>query len=464
MKLKHPNNSIHTQLIIIMSNSINPNNDFSTLQLPKIISHNPHHDPLLSITQEKQNFNNLTKNNDNIQEHLVLHFDINETILIGDGAGGDTVDESLNKIIAKSAFVQIPTDYTIDQPMKDIVPTHWWDGTPIVQTQSVVTGDASQFHIPPLYTGWEWPKGTCPYYRTSFKYKAKTFTNSNVDGAIYRPLYEYLKQKISNLSTKCQTMSSSSSSSSLPKTHPFYRMLPSFFSTLVQLQKEQKEYTLCLRTMGSDLEDIASALTDFANGKHPLYPNFQEPNLVLSGNQLYKGRWRDVKNDNDAQTNDDSYDSFVFDLFPYKCNKDNDNDNNDNSIDTKIASGDDAVLNIIQSLSACGIQDDYHHWNKHNYAPWAGKPLWINSHHANNQQQKKYHLFFDDNIHNDENDSIVAVREFVGGKWISLSGAQTIQQQGAHLFRVPTVEAILNDDWFHQQISKVEKKKEKHVK
>ena len=40
------------------------------------------------------------------QPHLFLHFDINETILIGDPAGGDTVTECLNKIIAKSAFVR----------------------------------------------------------------------------------------------------------------------------------------------------------------------------------------------------------------------------------------------------------------------------------------------------------------------------------------------------------------------
>ena len=29
---------------------------------------------------------------------LVLHFDINETILIGDDAGGDTVEDCLNKV------------------------------------------------------------------------------------------------------------------------------------------------------------------------------------------------------------------------------------------------------------------------------------------------------------------------------------------------------------------------------
>ena len=38
--------------------------------------------------------------------HLLLHFDLNETILLGDDAGGDTYEQCIHKIIAKSAFVQ----------------------------------------------------------------------------------------------------------------------------------------------------------------------------------------------------------------------------------------------------------------------------------------------------------------------------------------------------------------------
>jgi hypothetical protein len=37
---------------------------------------------------------------------LCLHFDINETILLGDPAGGDSYEDSLNKILAKVAFVK----------------------------------------------------------------------------------------------------------------------------------------------------------------------------------------------------------------------------------------------------------------------------------------------------------------------------------------------------------------------
>ena len=37
---------------------------------------------------------------------LTLHFDVNETVMVGDPAGGDTYEQSLNKILAKSAFVR----------------------------------------------------------------------------------------------------------------------------------------------------------------------------------------------------------------------------------------------------------------------------------------------------------------------------------------------------------------------
>ena len=491
-------------MVLFKSNSNNDNINTCASQLPKIISNYPHDDDP-NVKDESIHVANVIPNNDE-RKRLVLHYDINETILIGDEAGGDTLEESLNKIIAKIAFVQIPSDFPSDKPTQDIVPTHWWDGTPLSSTASTLDAQEDQEdqlpessdrqssdsssctgtrtrattpHIPPLYTGWNWPKGTCPYYRTSYKRKAKIFTEPHGDGTIYRPLYELLKQKISILSSSSSSNSCDITSLfSSHKPHPFFGMVPSFFSTLVKLQEEKREYTLCLRTMGSDLDDIVSALNDFANGKHPLFPNFQEPKLILHKDEIYKGRWRKV-NDNCTPTrtptrtctsnsinsassesnieNCDSYESFVFDLFPSKC----ENPDDDGKLTDPIASGDDAVLNVIETSSVCGIQDDYNHWNNYKYAPWAGKPLWINSLHNNiNKQQNRYtyHVFFDDNIHNDENDSIVAVRDFVDGKWVSLSGAQTIQQQGVHLFRVPTVEAILDDNWFHRQISKVEAK------
>ena len=40
-----------------------------------------------------------------LEPKLVLHFDVNETLMVGDPAGGDSFGESLNKVICKSAFL-----------------------------------------------------------------------------------------------------------------------------------------------------------------------------------------------------------------------------------------------------------------------------------------------------------------------------------------------------------------------
>jgi len=398
----------------------------------------------VSITKSKSNDNSNSDHNTiqrrKNQKRLVLHFDINETILIGDDAGGDTVEECLNKIIAKVAFVQLPKRNDKSVETKDIVPICWWDGTPII-----AEGEQRCEMIPPLYTGWEWPKDTCPYYRTAYKKRAKYFTMPTEHGEIYRPLYDHLKERILNYTLKFSK--SRQSETYHESSHPFNRMIPSFFHTLVKLKEEGRDYTLVLRTFGSDLEDIALALSDFANGKHPLFPNFREPKLVLTANNLFKGRWREnnmsEKSATDEHLSVSNRTSSVFDLLPW------------NSHSTKaIASGDDEVLHIIERSSVIGVQDDYNHWDENDNAPWAGKPVWI---HNDAIPTLQHHIFFDDNIHNDTNDSIVAVRAVMNGmNWLSLTGSQTIDQQGKYLFRVPTVEALLNNLWFYEKILNAE--------
>ena len=38
---------------------------------------------------------------------LILHFDINQTLILEDKAGGDSFEDALNLIVCKSAFVRI---------------------------------------------------------------------------------------------------------------------------------------------------------------------------------------------------------------------------------------------------------------------------------------------------------------------------------------------------------------------
>ena len=61
----------------------------SGIIIPELFSH----PPTTAFTAEE-----LEKHISNSEHKLVLHFDINETILVGDDAGGDSVDDCFNKV------------------------------------------------------------------------------------------------------------------------------------------------------------------------------------------------------------------------------------------------------------------------------------------------------------------------------------------------------------------------------
>jgi len=206
--------------------------------------------------------------------HMVAHFDVNETIWVGDDAGGDTRAECFHKMIAKNAFVRRrridddggssvsgdvsggrsstrdDDDDSWKQRLHEMKPTHWWDGTPITDGDDDDDDDDGDDVIDdgggggsgddacdggrrrrpplprrvPLYVGWDWPDRCCPYYRTSYKSKSKAFCrcdssgdSGNGDGATaYRDIYERL---VSAMPTWKTMMASSLSPSPLPDAH-----------------------------------------------------------------------------------------------------------------------------------------------------------------------------------------------------------------------------------------------------
>jgi hypothetical protein len=387
--------------------------------------------------------------------HLVLHFDINETILVGDEAGGDTREDCLNKMICKSAFVLMNDGQEMDgddkQPSmsrralahtKKLSPSRWWNGSQIKGGE----GDTSGESPPPLYTGWEWPPNACPYYRTTFKKRAKSFTLN--DGAAYRPLYHELEKRIAFLPDDVRAPDGHE------YPHALHHMLPAFFHTLYELKQSGRSFGLVLRTFGSDLPDIAEALNVFARGEHPLYKDFRDESLILTRERMFRGRWR--------EKNGDSED------IEYQLLRWSDNDEEATSFnDGVVASGDAELLNILEHCTVAGVQDHYSYWDENNNAPWAGKPIWTHRRPSASASGKNsrncHHIFFDDNIHNDGTDSIAAVRvEDEEGTYKSLSGEKILEIQGLHLIKVPTVAPVLEKDWFLHRIREAEERLDKN--
>jgi hypothetical protein len=130
---------------------------------------------------------------------LILHFDVNETIMVGDPAGGDTFEESLNKCICKNAFIKLKdgVNYSSVNPANGGDQERWsnytWhDGSPL--DPKFRTGTHSI--PPPLITSFDAGDASniCVYKTPEFKSLfAKSFTEGDSPGVIYRDLYEKIE-------------------------------------------------------------------------------------------------------------------------------------------------------------------------------------------------------------------------------------------------------------------------------
>jgi len=268
-------------------------------------------------------------------------------------------------------------------------------------------------------------------------------------------VYEDLKKSMAGV---CGTQAPSS---------VFRNILPSFFRTVAELVTMQKEHggpaiTIVFRTFGTDLPEIAKAITAFARGQHKDYPNFIHPEYELPVDRLYQAKWM-------ISCQTDNTEEYQYHLFPYSGERDV------ASEQSAVALGDEQVLTLLHNTNGghvFGIREDYDMWRKHNWEPWAGKPVWVTKQSKEDNPSEIYHhhVLFDDNIHNLPHDGIASVRRPVVDTTIhreakseasftryeSLPGTEIQAMHGLHLIRVPTVEPMLNHDWFLQQVAKVQ--------
>ncbi|KAL3787288.1 hypothetical protein ACHAW5_006244 [Stephanodiscus triporus] len=294
--------------------------------------------------------------------------------------------------------------------------------------------------------------------------------------------------------------SSSSSSSSLPL------LLP-----------RPSSATLVLRTFGTDLPRVARCVSEFARGGHPSFPNYHNRNLIFEEGDLMRGRWTTTtttttrrrraekeRSGDDGGGGADGEEGLVYELH-HQCDRHH-----------RCYSGDDEILGHLQSRTVVGIRDDYEFWRDNDQKPWSGKPVWARRRKDDSgggrvvddigggscegdecrrrrrsrrrrrrlpMRHDHHHILLDDNIHNDPNDGIGAIRvpmpvretyEFddddcdedivqtmttttttttrTATSYVSLRGNDLLEMHGKHLIRVPTLRPLLEDDWFVRRI------------
>jgi hypothetical protein len=378
---------------------------------------------------------------------LVLHFDVNETIMVGDPAGGDTFEESLNKIISKSAVVRCMP--IAEQAGGGRWPDwRWHDGSPLDPELRAMQGLTQP---PPLLEGFEFdqqPEGCVSFYKADELKRAfaKRFT-ADGPGVIYRGLYEQLERAL-----RCEpTMDKR-----LCHDGRHHFLLPAFFHTLSALRDAGRSYSLVMRTFGTDGEHVADAICAFAEGAHAGYGAVPELADSLRSSPLWRGKYCEqggrpatfvLKASSAAlATPDKALNEAKTDKAMAAHALRGVEVNNEMEVEA-------TLIKTAAHISAACCRDDYDWWKAHGYDPSAGKPLWVTT-----QDSSVHPIFFDDNIHNDPKDSIVAVRvrATAADTYSTLSGNQTLRMQGLVLQRTPTFAPILDETWFLRQIDACE--------
>ena len=100
------------------------------------------------------------------------------------------------------------------------------------------------------------------------------------------------------------------------------------------------------------------------------------------------------------------------------------------------------------------IQDDYKWWRDSGYTPSAGKPIWLTA--SSIASGAVHPIFFDDNLHNDTEDSIVRVRvrQNLDDRFVDIGDHRPLHS--TFLVRAHPVAAVRDPSWFLHRIAECE--------
>ncbi|KPI89511.1 hypothetical protein ABL78_1387 [Leptomonas seymouri] len=218
------------------------------------------------------------------KRHLVLHMDINKTIIQVDQAGGRTLDDVLNSNVAANVYGLIDSK---DNRWKALYGPFDKTVTSLPSSAGeLITYDA---YIDRLYCEppgmQELPKQEKDaVWKTVSNLRRQAtgkFTHTGEPGEAYAPLVELQRQHL-----KCGD--------------EYYHIIPSFFKLINNLSELDMPFTLIFRTFGSDLGSVLQEWRSFVQGEHICKPagpilqrmrdNYREPlcgSIYRNADEIY---------------------------------------------------------------------------------------------------------------------------------------------------------------------------------
>lgn len=178
--------------------------------------------------------------------HLVLHFDVNRTVIMLDSATGKGVDEIVSGVVACGAWgggrpweLRHPCP-SATRPAPDLV--------------SYVE------HLEKEHPGRE---GIPERVRL-----VACFTEPGQPGARLRGDWE----RLSDLLRIPASVRGTPAAAACGLTGESLLLLPSFFEMVLELRRRRRSFTIVFRTFGTDLVAVSQEWNAFCEGRHPMYP------------------------------------------------------------------------------------------------------------------------------------------------------------------------------------------------
>ncbi|XP_068454707.1 uncharacterized protein si:dkey-32e6.3 [Clinocottus analis] len=199
----------------------------------------------------------------------------------------------------------------------------------------------------------------------------------------------------------------------------YHWILPSFFQLLKDLVQDGREFAVVFRTFGSDLARVLSAVSRALNeGVHPLFPDL--PDLKLNVN-MTPGKIRCSKKGTVLSRADER-------------------------VSTR--DGDRGLYQYLSSARGLGgFQDHFDWWASNAFSVRGGKPLWVDPF-----DQHVQHIFIDDNIRQNDEDTIVQPKVFLEPGGAETRTASISELYDVTLVQTDLLQAISQPSYFTQRV------------
>jgi len=289
---------------------------------------------------------------------LVLHFDLNKTIVPVDSATGETVEAALNVYLSGLAQGK--------------------DREGEWHSKHVLSVDPSEQDDVSFYKFQE--KRLLPDInrdRHAFRCHLMSFTDKP-QGSKFKP---HLKELLDVLKWDLEYDETLHKELTVPGNEScrFFFVLPAFYKLLSYLVEENRDFTVIFRTYGSDSRSVISSMRQAISNGLPFCKNLSQLSDQIAEDVVLLRR----------------------------------NANDENMFNISTQDADDICVNsneqmyewLSEMTGINAIRDNVKDWLDRKFDSRFGKPLWIDR-----ADDKRHHIFFDDNIRPGMFDSIVNIR------------------------------------------------------